>query len=177
MKKLALFVFALSLMACSNPEKAIEKDVKLYLEKSNPAGIKDYKPIETILTDTIYTQELAKEKIKDFEHTVQHFQNNIKNSWEGMAEAYKAGIESYNEDIRTLKSLHDGIEYYVFEHKFEIANRNGLITTKNLNILSDSDYKVLFIHNYSLDGKASKLFYDKYNIKLSALFTCHLKKI
>lgn len=177
MKKLFLMILSFLFISCNSQEKSIEKSVKLYLEKNNPTDLKSYKSIETILTDTIYTQELAEEKIKDFEHTVQHFQDNIKDAWsEKMVEAYQAGIKSYNADIKTLKSLKEGVEYYVFKHKFQIKNSNGLTTTKTLNILTNPDYKVLFVHNYGVDGKAANLFYDKYNIKLFDLSTYHLKK-
>jgi len=173
MKHYFLFIFVLLLVSCNNTEKSIEKDVKAYIYE-NAHDPDSYEAVETVVVDTVYTHSLANDKIQRFEREKKHLEQYVDEK-KGVTSlssydqqnllVNKAQIENYQSNINKLNSLENVIEFYVFKHKFRMKNRSGGVETDELNILTDSNCKVLYIESGGVYGEARRLFNEKYKIE------------
>lgn len=176
MKKTFIYILiVITCIGCSKPESKVEKGVLDFLLQ-NGATKDGYEPIETIAVDTINTQDLASDANQYFERRIRDAQGHIDRIWKERAtygEDYderslnylQVQMSSDHEDLAILKNLNNEIEFYVFKHKCRLKNGYGAFEAVELNVLTDSDYQVLFVYNYAVDGEATSRFYKKYKLK------------
>lgn len=173
MKHYFLFIFVLLLVSCNNIEKSIEKDVKAYIYE-NAHDPDSYEAVETVAVDTVHTHGFSKSMIQEMEQSKKYSEQYVDEK-KGVTSlsSYdqqnlvikKAEIENHQDNIKKLNSLENVTEFYVFKHKFRMKNRSGGIETDELNILTDSNCKVLYIESGGVYGEARRLFNEKYKIE------------
>lgn len=176
MKKTFIYILiVITCIGCSKPESKVQKGVLDFLLQ-NGATKDGYEPIETIAVDTINTVDLANDAKEYFEQRIRNAQGHIDRIksqrityGDDYDERFFNGLQtqmsSDHEDLETLKNLNNEIEFYIFKHKCRLKNGYGAFEAVELNVLTDSDYQVLFVYNYAVDGEATSRFYKKYKLK------------